>query len=163
MKANVLVVANRTAASPDLIACLRERAERSPARFDLLVPPTAPGEEGRAQARRNLEEALAALADAGLEASGGVGSDTDPVIAVLEAYDPGAHDEVVVSTLPATVSHWLQIDGPARIARATGAFVRHVESRPERPAPQPVHVERGPGPGVLAPFVALGWGGRPQG
>lgn len=163
MKANVLVVANRTAASPDLIACLRERAERSAARFDLLVPPTAPGEDGRAQARRNLEQGLAALADAGLEASGDVGTDTDPVISVLEGYDPARHDEVVVSTLPASVSHWLMVDAPARIGRATGAFVRHVEVRPEREAPRAVRVEREPGPGVLAPFAALGWGARRPG
>ena len=63
MKANVLVVANRTAASPDLIACLRERAERSPARFQILIPPATRGEQGRADARRNLDAALEALDD----------------------------------------------------------------------------------------------------
>jgi hypothetical protein len=160
MKANVLVVANRTAASPDLVACLRERAERSAARFDLLIPPTAPGEEGRAHARRSLDAALAAYADAGLEASGDVGTATDPVTCACEAYDPAKHDEIVVSTLPAGASHWLSIDGPARIGRVTGALVRHVESRPPRPEPAVQHVEKEPGPGVLAPFVALGFGGR---
>ena len=38
--ANVLVVANRTADSPELIAALRQRAARSPARFTLLVRPS---------------------------------------------------------------------------------------------------------------------------
>jgi hypothetical protein len=160
MKANVLVVANRTAASPDLIASLRERAERSAARFDLLIPPTAPGEEGRTQARAALDAALAAFADAGLEATGGVGTAIDPVTAACEAYDPAHHDEIVVSTLPAGASHWLSIDGPARIGRQTGALVRHVESRPPRAAPPVDHVEKPPGQGVLTPFVALGFGGR---
>ena len=160
MKANVLVVANRTAASPDLIACLRERAERSPARFQILIPPATRGEQGRADARRNLDAALEALDDAGLEAEGQVAADSDPVIAVLEAYDPRRHDELIVSTLPASASHWLSLDGPARIARSTGALVRHVESRPPRPAPPAERVEKRPGQGVLTPFVALGYGGR---
>ncbi len=160
MKANVLVVANRTAASPDLIACLRERAERSPARFQMLIPPISRGEQGRAEARRNLDAALAALADAGLDASGEVAQDSDPVIAVLEAYDPRVHDELVVSTLPASASHWLRIDGPARIARSTGALVQHVEARAPRRPPVVRHVDKPQGAGVLAPFVALGFGGR---
>ena len=160
MKANVLVVANRTAASPDLIACLRERAERSPARFQMLIPPTSRGEQGRAHARQNLDEALAAMSDAGLEVEGAVAGDSDPVIAVVEAYDPKRHDEVIVSTLPASASHWLRIDGPARIARVTGALVRHVEARPPRAEPRIAHVEKESGPGVLAPLVALGFGGR---
>jgi hypothetical protein len=160
MKANVLVVANRTAASPDLIACLRERAERSPARFQMLIPPTSRGEQGRADARRNLDEALAAMGEAGLEVEGRLATDSDPVIAVLEAYDPKTHDEVIVSTLPASASHWLRIDGPARIARQTGALVRHIEARPPRAEPPVRHVEKPQGPGVLAPFVALGFGGR---
>ena len=158
MKANVLVVANRTAASNALLACLCERAERSPARFHLLVPPTVAGPDGRAAARRNLDVALARLSEAGLDADGKVGTDTDPVISVLEVFDPAVHDEVVVATLPAGSSRWLSADGPSRIGRATGAIVRHVVA--ERPAPRVVHVERPAGPGVLAPFAALAHGGR---
>ena len=37
-RASVLVVANLTADSPELIAALRRRADQSPARFTLLVP-----------------------------------------------------------------------------------------------------------------------------
>jgi hypothetical protein len=160
MKANVLVVANRTAASDDLITVLRERADRTPARFELLIPPSVSGPEGRQAARRRLDFALARYAEFGLEATGRVGGSADPVIAVIEAYNPGRHDEVVVSTLPESLSHWLRIDGPFRIARATGALVRHVTSREPRVVPPAVHVERPPGPGVLAPLVALGYGPR---
>ena len=160
MKANVLVIANRTAASPDLLAHLREVAERRAARFELLVPPMVPGPDGRAAARANLDAALARWEEEGLDATGGVGTDSDPVVAAIEAYDPGHHDEIVVSTLPESVSKWLGLDGPRRIGRATGALVHHVISREPRAVPQPVHVEPKPGPGVLAPFVALGYGRR---
>jgi hypothetical protein len=160
MKANVLVIANRTAASPDLLAHLREMAERRAARFELLVPPTVPGAEGRAAAQVNLEAALERFAESGLDATGGVGTDCDPVVAAVEAYDPGRHDDIVVSTLPESASRWLGIDGPHRIGRATGALVHHVISREPREAPRPVRIERKPGPGVLAPLVALGYGRR---
>ncbi|HEX8119918.1 MAG TPA: hypothetical protein VF549_01515 [Solirubrobacteraceae bacterium] len=164
MKATVLVVAHRTAASDDLLAALRGRAETSPARFELLVPPARPGAAGREAARTNLDRALARMQEFGLEVSGSVGSDDDPVVAVIEAYDPRRHDEVVVSTLPASVSSWLGIGAPSRIARATGALVRHVVSREQRRAVAPVHVERPSGNGVLSPFVVLGWGpARPTG
>ena len=161
MKANVLVIANRTAASPDLLASLRELAERRAVRFDLIVPPPMPGQEGRAVARRNLAAALERMEEAGLEADGRVGSDSDPVVAAIEAFDPAVHDEIVVSTLPESSSHWLRADGPVRIARATDALVHHVVAREPRTAPRPVHVERPRGPGVLAPLVALGYG-RPR-
>jgi hypothetical protein len=162
MKANVLVIANRTAASPDLLAHLRELAERRAARFELLVPPTVPGAEGRAAAQANLDAALARCEEEGLEATGSVGTDSDPVVAAVEAFDPGRHDEIVVSTLPEPVSHWLRIDGPARIARATDAFVRHVVAREPRRVPAAEHVERPRGAGVLAPLVALGYGPRAE-
>ncbi|HEX8086179.1 MAG TPA: hypothetical protein VF529_17940 [Solirubrobacteraceae bacterium] len=158
MKATVLVVAHRTAASDDLLAALRGRAETSPARFELLVPPAHPGAAGREAARTQLERALARMQEFGLEVTGAVGTDDDPVVAVIEAYDPRRHDEVLVSTLPASVSHWLGIDAPARIARHTGALVRHVVAREQRRAARPVHVERPAGNGVLSPFVVLGWG-----
>jgi len=41
--AHVLVVANRTADSDELLAALDERAQRGPARFTLLVPATPHG------------------------------------------------------------------------------------------------------------------------
>ena len=160
MKATVLVVAHQTAASDDLLAALRGRAETSAARFELLVPPMRPGAAGREQARTQLERALARMQEFGLEASGLVGADDDPVVAVIEAYDPRRHDEVIVSTLPASISHWLGIDAPARIGRATGALVRHVVSRPQKRAAVPMHVQRPESSGVLSPFVVLGWGKR---
>ncbi len=40
---NVLVVANRTAAEPALLAAVGERADRGPARFHLVVPASPHG------------------------------------------------------------------------------------------------------------------------
>jgi hypothetical protein len=160
MKANVLVIANRTAASPDLLAHLCELAERRATRFELLVPPPIPGAQGRAAAQANLDAALARCEELGLEATGSVATDTDPVVASIEAYDPGHHDEIVVSTLPESASRWLGIDGPHRIERATGALVHHVVSREPRTGPRVVPVQRRRGPGVLAPLVALSYGRR---
>ena len=42
-KASVLVVANVTAASDELLAALRERVEKRPAEFTLLLPATGAG------------------------------------------------------------------------------------------------------------------------
>src|SRR5436853_7706394 len=42
-KASVLVVANRTAESDELLEALRKRAQDSPASFHLVVPATARG------------------------------------------------------------------------------------------------------------------------
>jgi hypothetical protein len=56
-----------------------------------------------------------------MEAAGGpvlalIGSH-DPLAAVEDAVNAGRYDEVIISTLPARVSHWLHIDLPARVQR----------------------------------------------
>jgi hypothetical protein len=119
MKATILVVTNRTAASEDLLAALQARAGRGPARFEFVMPPDRETPEARAEARARLDEALALAREAGLEAVGHVGA-CDALSAVVDAYDRRRHDEILISTLPAATSHWLRIDLPARVARATG-------------------------------------------
>src|SRR3954454_7784945 len=95
-KTSVLVVANVTASSDELLAECRERAGRGPAEFTLLLPAT--GGDRRA-AKREMERATERMRAEGLEVTGMVG-DRDPVVAVHEAWDPRRYDEVVVSTLP---------------------------------------------------------------
>jgi hypothetical protein len=122
-KSNVLVVANRTAMSIGLEAALRARVESGPASFTLLVPlARAP------DAQRRVEHMAARLRSVGLDARGVVGN-VDPLSAVLEVWSPAEFDEIIVSTLPASTSRWMQAGLPRRIERATGALVRHVEAR----------------------------------
>jgi len=121
-KSSVLVVANQTADSPELIQTLRERTGDGDAEFTLLLPRLAGRRE---EAARRLDEIVEAWSQAGLEAHGELG-DTDPVVAVKEAWDPGRFDEVIISTLPTGASKWLQVDLPHRVERFTGAPVRHV-------------------------------------
>jgi hypothetical protein len=158
-KRNVLVVANVTATSDELVAALKARAAGESATFTLLIPATPFG-GGRAVALEKLESALDHLRSVGLEAEGGVG-DADPVVAVIEAWDPTRYDEIVVSTLPMRFSKWLHAGLPERIARLTGAPVTHVVSPPPRPAvekaPPPAHEDRGV---VMGPLSVLGWGGQ---
>jgi len=158
MAANVLVVANLTAGSQDLLDALKHRAERSPIRITLVMPAQGPGLGGRDAVRERLDEALEKMRAAGLEADGAIG-DADPMEAVAECFDPTRHDEAIVCTLPGRSSKWLQHDFPHRVARFTGVPVTHVVADDMRPAPAtspaPVH-EREP----LGPLSVLAWGGR---
>jgi hypothetical protein len=158
MAANVLVVANLTAASTHLLDALKARAERGPIRITLVMPAQGPGLGGRDAVRERLDEALEGMRAAGLEADGAIG-DNDPMEAVAECFDPARHDEAIVCTLPGRSSKWLQYDFPHRVARFTGVPVTHVVADDLRPAPPispaPTH-ERAP----LGPLSVLAWGGR---
>lgn len=161
MAANVLVVANLTAGSKHLLDALKARAERSPIRITLVMPASGPGLGGREAVRERLDEAIAGMREAGLDAEGAIG-DADPMEAVAECFDPARHDEAIVCTLPGRSSKWLQYDFPHRVARFTGVPVTHVVADDLRPAPPttpaPTH-EREP----LGPLSVLSWGGRRTG
>jgi len=124
-RARVLVVANVTATSDELVAALRERAERGPVAVTLLMPATGRGSATREADRARLDGALEAWRAAGLEADG-IAGDQDPAVAVHEVWDPRRFDEVIVSTLPTGSSKWLQADLPQRVAKITDMPVRHV-------------------------------------
>ena len=139
-KASVLVVANRTAGSDELLRALRERAEQGPAHFHLVVPATARGvswvadmHAGGDAAEHDLEGALERLRGAGLDIEGEIG-DPDPVAAVQDAANATHYDEMIVSTLHKTVSKWLKLDLPSKAAHATGLPVTHVEAHEKTPA-----------------------------
>lgn len=157
MAAHVLVVANVTASSGDLVAAIMERAQRGPIEVTLLMPGQGPGLSGRAAVRGRLDATLAAWREAGVEAEGICG-DANPMDAVAETWDPRQHDEVIVSTLPGQSSKWIRSDLPQRIGKLTGAPVTHVVASDMRP--EPTH---GPPPvqdsSPLGPLAVLGWGG----
>src|SRR5207302_4277784 len=139
------------------IDMLKASAEREPSSFTLIVPATPFG-GGRAAATDKLREAIEQLQAAGLEADGGVGA-ADPIVAVTDVWDPKRFDEIIVSTLPLSLSKWLHAGLPERIEKLTGAPVTHIISQPPKPAvevaPPPAH-EKGP----MGPLSVLGWGGH---
>jgi hypothetical protein len=153
-KFSVLVVANVTAASDELLAALKTRADRDRCAFTLLVPATGGGKAGREAAEAQLGRALERMRGADLEVEGMVG-DADPVIAVNDVWDPRRFDEIVISTLPTGASRWLAVDLPHRVEKFTGVQVEHVvaaEPRPPartEPAPEHEHY------GVLSPLAAI--------
>ena len=145
---HVLVVANVTATSDELLTALRERAERGACRFTLVMPRSG------GDARERLDRALEAMRGAGLGKVDGRSGDPDPVVAAMDVWDPMQFDEIVVSTLPTGVSRWLGLDLPRRLEKLTGVTVRHVVSEPPR---QDVRWERPPEHddyGVLSPRAA---------
>jgi len=153
-KFSVLVVANVTAASDELLRAMKDRSERGACGFTLLVPATGGGRVGREGAQAELDKALERLHDAGLEVEGLVG-DADPVLAVHEIWDPRRFDEIVISTLPTGASRWLAVDLPHRVEKFTGVQVEHVVAAEPRP---PVRTEPAPEPeryGVLSPLAAI--------
>jgi hypothetical protein len=158
---NVLVVASQTAGSQQLLDALKARSDRSPIRVTLVMPALGPGRSGREAMRAGLDDALAKMRDAGLEAEGVIG-DANPMDAVAEFFEPARHDEAIVCTLPGRSSKWLQHDFPHRVARFTGLSVTHVVADDLRPAPAtspaPAH-EREP----MGPLSVLSWGGRQSG
>ena len=134
-KAHVLVVANRTAESDELLAALKQRSEGAPTRFTLLVPATPHGvawaadmHSGGDEAEAHMNKALERLQAAGLEIDGLLG-DPDPIAAVQDAVNSDAEfDAAIVSTLPTHLSRWLKLDLPSRVERTTGLPVEHVQA-----------------------------------
>jgi hypothetical protein len=113
--ASVLIVAHRTAATPRLIAAVAQRAAAGPARFTLLVPRPY-WDPDTESAAATLELAIPLLEEAaGSQVQGIVGT-SDPFEAVKQALAHAPFDEIIVSTLPERVSHWLRRDLPHRIA-----------------------------------------------
>ena len=107
-----LVVANRTAATPDLLDAVKRYAREQPTTFALLIPDSPSSEH----TDWTLELALPSLERA---ASGPVegltGASGDPFDAVREELSEGSYDRVIISTLPRRVSKWLRRDLPRRV------------------------------------------------
>jgi hypothetical protein len=122
--ARVLVVAHKTAATPALLNAVRERAQRSPATFTLLVPAAAhglhqlmdPEDAGDDEALQTIELAIPLLQDAvGAEVDSMVGV-AEPLAAIQDAVNIHGFDELIISTLPTRVSRWMRLDLPHKAA-----------------------------------------------
>jgi hypothetical protein len=133
--AQVLVVANQTAESEELLAALNARAQESECEFTLLVPATPHGVSwaadmfaGGEEAEEHLHAMVERLRSIGLPIKWAKVGDPDALAAVQDICNFDRYDEVIVSTLPLHVSKWLKIDLPHKVEHATGLPVRHVEA-----------------------------------
>jgi hypothetical protein len=133
-EASVLVVAHQTAATPGLLEAVRERAQRGPAKFHLVVPRMPhgmhkvvdPQDAGQDDAQGVLDDALPKLSEAaGSEVTGSLG-DAEPLMAIQDAINLGGYDEIIISTLPKRVSRWLKLDLVSK-TKGLGLPVTHVE------------------------------------
>jgi hypothetical protein len=113
---SILIVAYRTAATPQLLERVRERAATGECRFTLLVPRPL-WDADTEESALTLELAIPLLEEAAGGRVEALVGDNDPFHAVVTALERGRYDEVIISTLPARVSHWLHIDLPARVQR----------------------------------------------
>ena len=120
----ILVVANKTAATPALLDAVRERAARGPCEFTLLVPNAThwlhkvvdPEDQSQNEAETTIELALPLLEDAArgpVDAMIGV---PEPLAAIQDAVNLHGFDELIISTLPSKVSKWLKLDLPHKAA-----------------------------------------------
>ena len=138
----VLVVANRTAATPALLDAVRERAARGSAKFTLLVPNPVrgldrvmdPEDHAEDEGQSVLELALPLLEDAAGARVEGLVGDAEPLAAIQDAINLHGFDEIIISTLPTRVSRWLRLDLPHKAAGlglpVTTVTARSRESQP---------------------------------
>jgi len=122
--ARVLVVANKTAATPALIDAVRERAARGACEFTLLVPNAThglhklvdPEDQSESEAETTIELAIPLLEEAaGVPVDAMVGV-PEPLAAIQDAINLHGFDELIISTLPTRVSKWLKLDLPSKAA-----------------------------------------------
>jgi hypothetical protein len=131
----VLVVANQTAESEELLAALKARADQGPVEFTVLVPATPHGaawaanmfsDKGRAEAEDHMHAMVERLRATGLDVKEAKVGDPDALAAVCDETNFNEYDELIVSTLPLHVSKWLKLDLPSKAKAATGLPVMHV-------------------------------------
>jgi hypothetical protein len=154
----ILLVANQTLGGERLKEVVRERIGYGPCNFTIVVPiapaahevkgaewaggvyvnrpittgPSKNYESARVEAVRRLAAAIHALKELGASADGDTGSE-DPVAAVGHCLKAQSYDEIIVSTLPKTVSRWLHQDVPHRIHRKYKIPVTTVTAREPMP------------------------------
>ena len=133
--ARILIVANKTAESPDLLEAMKAKGTEH--EYVLVVPAgegrlgfekAADPDAAREHTEPHVEAALEKMRAEGFTVEGTVG-DTDPVAAVQDAANFDSFDEIIVSTLPLRVSKWVKLDLPSKAQRATGLPVTHVETK----------------------------------
>jgi hypothetical protein len=120
----VLVVEHKTSATPQLLDAIRERAQRGPCTFTLLVPRTThglhkvvdPHDQQAGEASSELDHTLPALREAAGTPVEGIVGDPDPVAAVEDAINLYGFEEIIISTPRPRVARWLRLDLPSKIS-----------------------------------------------
>lgn len=138
-----LVVANQTLGGAHLADIVEERMAEGPCMFHLVVPATPPTDhltwtEGEANqvASERLERTIVWFRDLGADVDGEVG-DARPMLAIGDAMRDGDFDEIIISTLPAGVSRWLNQDLPHRAQRRFKVPVTHLIGEPATASSRP--------------------------
>jgi hypothetical protein len=122
-----LVVANQTAAAPELVERLKALALEGPRRFIVIVPQSSVQGYAAREARERLATLLESLDDAEIVAAGMIG-DPDPYTATMNAVQYFHISEIVISTLPEDRSKWVADKLVDRVRGATNLPVEHIES-----------------------------------
>ncbi len=78
-------------------------------------------------AQQRLTEMTEAIQGAGAAADGSI-CDPDPLPALKDTMAEHSFSEVIISTLPARLSHWLKMDLPSRVARVSRVPVTTIEA-----------------------------------
>lgn len=129
----VLIVANRTVATPTLLEHVEGLAGERPTAFALLIPGAGSG----ALSDWTMEAALKLLRKAAGGPVEGIPGGDDTVEAIRDAVAGGHYDEIVISTLPRRVSKWLRRDLPHRVESlgvpVTVVTHEHAERRGRQP------------------------------
>jgi GABA permease len=138
----ILVVANKTLGSSDLLQSVRDRMAKGPCQFTLLVPATPHAhrestmealtrritnlpvtDEARGVEEADYEHARGRVAF-GIEQLERLGADVDgqvgnanPFKAVEDALAHRQYDEIILSTLPNRVGGWMSQDLPHKVKR----------------------------------------------
>jgi GABA permease len=129
----VLIVANQTAASPALISELKQRTRHGFVHFHLVVPALnsrlrhwlSDSDQAVQVAHDRGEDARSAMAANGISVSVEIG-DSVPMLAIADALSSFHADEILISTLPAQRSHWLERDLINQSRQHFGLPVAHI-------------------------------------
>jgi hypothetical protein len=150
-----LVVANQTIGGEQLMDEIRRRMASGDATFRVLVPNTVPheiewistgfeaarpardderaaGDEERHRAALAAEARLHQLVNRikaeGGKADGDLG-ESDPLEAIDTVLAEDEFDEIIISTLPHAISHWLRRDLPSQVERKHNVLVTTVTAK----------------------------------
>lgn len=137
----ILVIANETLAGAPLLERARAEAQEGPVRVVLCVPRKNPthgaityADSVFDAARIRVDLARGVLREMGIDCIGEVG-DPDPYTAAMDAIAEHEPDLILVSTLPATTSAWLQNNVVERIDEAVSIPVEHITVDPSEGSP----------------------------